>query len=187
VWAWYAWRRAQVRACDPNAAHRVLARWSREHPGCRVITQNVDDLHVRAGTQGLLRLHGSLWELSCAGGCAPGSTAWTDEDASASALRHCPHCGAIARPAVVWFGETLDPRVVTEALEATACDVFLAVGTSAMVYPAAGLVHQARRRGAFTVEINTEATAASEAVDLVIPGAAEQVLPALDELLLARG
>ncbi len=186
VWDWYAWRRAQVAQCEPNAAHHVLARWTREREGCRVITQNVDDLHLRAGTERLLRLHGSLWNLSCSSGCAGGSTPWRDEDAASSAMRRCPYCGAAARPAVVWFGEALGTAIVAEAIEATSCDVFILVGTSSVVYPAAGLVHEAEHRGAFTVEINTETTSATDVVNLVIPGAAEEVLPALDELLLAH-
>jgi len=87
---------------------------------------------------------------------------------------------------VVWFGEALDPSIVARAIEASECDVFITAGTSSVVYPAAGLVHEARRRGAFTVEINTEATPVSEVVDLTISGAAEEILPALDEILLAR-
>jgi len=186
VWDWYAWRRAGVAACEPNAAHRVLARWTRERAGYSVITQNVDDLHARAGTERLLRLHGSLWELSCSGECVRGSQPWKDNDAASLVPRHCPYCGAIARPAVVWFGEALEPAIVAEAIAATECDVFITVGTSAVVYPAAGFVHEAERRGAFTVEINTESTPASDVVDLAILGAAELVLPALDALLQAN-
>lgn len=185
VWEWYAWRRQQVAACEPNPAHHVLARWARELPGCRVITQNVDDLHLKAGTTGLVRLHGSLWELSCSRACGEGALPWRDDDAGSHALRHCRGCGAAARPAVVWFGERLDPQVLREAGKATVCDVFLTVGTSSVVYPAAGLVHEAKSRGAFTVEVNTETTPASDVVDLVIDGAAEAVLPALDQLLTA--
>lgn len=182
VWEWYAWRRQQIAACEPNPAHRVLARWSVER-GCRVLTQNVDDLHIRAGTAGLVRLHGSVWELACSAPCPRGSAPWRDDDAISLASRHCPHCGAIARPAVVWFGESLEPGNVAAAVEATECDVFITIGTSAIVHPAAGLVHEAERRGAFTAEINLESTPASDIVDLAISGAAEAVLPALDDLL----
>ena len=98
-------------------------------------------------------------------------------------LPRCPHCAAPARPAVVWFGEALDDRDLRAALDATACDVFLTVGTSSVVYPAAGLVDQARRRGAFTAEINAEATPATTLVDLAVQGPAELVLPDVDRLL----
>ena len=185
VWEWYAWRREKVASCAPNPAHDVLARWSRRDvTGARVITQNVDDLHIRAGTHGLVRLHGSLWELKCFDGCRGGAAPWRDERVPLpERLPRCPHCGGHARPAVVWFGEPLDPADVERASDATACDVFLTVGTSAVVYPAAGFARQARSRGAFTAEINLEPTPASPVVDLSILGAAEDVLPALDQLL----
>jgi NAD-dependent deacetylase len=185
VWEWYAWRREKVASCAPNAAHDVLARWSRHDvTGARVITQNVDDLHTRAGTHGLVRLHGSLWELKCFDGCRGGAAPWRDERVPLpERLPRCPHCGGHARPAVVWFGEPLDPADVERASDATACDVFLTVGTSAVVYPAAGLAVQARSRGAFTAEINLEPTPASSVVDLSILGAAEEVLPVVDRLL----
>jgi NAD-dependent deacetylase len=182
VWTWYAWRRSQVAACAPNPAHEVLARWSRSL-ACRVITQNVDDLHLKSGTRGLLRLHGSLWEISCSARCTHGRHPWRDDDVTSSALRRCPHCDAIARPAVVWFGESLDQAVLAEATRAASCDVFMTVGTSSVVYPAAGLVQYAARADAFTVEINVEATPASDVVHVAIAEAAETVLPALDGLL----
>ena len=185
VWEWYGWRREKVASCRPNAAHEVLARWSqRDHKEARVITQNVDDLHTLAGTRELIRLHGSLWEIKCFNGCARGARPWRDERVPLpDALPRCPHCGGPARPAVVWFGESLDSADVDRASEATACDVFLTVGTSAVVYPAAGFARHARSRGAFTAEINLEETLASPLVDLSILGAAEEVLPALDALL----
>lgn len=184
VWEWYSWRRAKVAACRPNAAHDVLAVWCQRSDGCRVITQNVDDLHVRAGTSRLVRLHGSLWELSCVAPCEAGATPWRDERVPLPELPpRCPHCGQLARPAVVWFGESLRPADVDAAMEATSCDLFLTVGTSAIVYPAAGLVHEARHRGAFTAEINPDETPASSMVDVAIHGGAERILPALEKLL----
>ncbi len=183
VWEWYAWRRARVAACAPNPAHEVIARWSRQHPAWRVLTQNVDDLHVRAGTVHLTRLHGSIWELSCAAGCAAGCTPWRDLAADDATPRSCPHCGARARPAVVWFGEALDGATLADARAATHCDLFLTVGTSAVVYPAAGFVHEAQRHGAFTAEINPDETPASGVVDLAIAAPAELVLPEVDRLL----
>jgi NAD-dependent deacetylase len=196
VWQWYAWRRETIASCTPNAAHEVLARWSQQRdergvapavahvPVVRVITQNVDDLHVRAGTNDLVRLHGSLWELKCFDECRRGAAPWRDERVPLpDAVPRCPHCGGYARPAVVWFGESLERADLERAAEATACDVFLTVGTSAVVYPAASLVHQAQSRGAFTAEINLEETSASSLVNLSILGAAEQVLPSLDQLL----
>jgi len=194
VWEWYAWRREIIAACRPNAAHDVIAAWSGSDPGVRppdagrlkvtVLTQNVDDLHLLAGTRELVRMHGSIWELSCWGRCAPGVTPWRDGRVPMADLPpQCPHCGGIARPAVVWFGESLRAEDLDAASRATACDVFLAVGTSALVYPAAGLVHDAREHGAFTAEINLEDTPVSAAVDLAVHGRAEQILPTIATLL----
>ena len=183
VWEWYAWRRELIAACSPNVAHDVIAAWSR-NAGCRVVTQNVDDLHLQAGTRELVRMHGSIWELSCWGRCAAGSTPWRDDRVPMTDLPpQCPHCGRIARPAVVWFGESLRPENLDAAVRATACDVFLTVGTSALVYPAAGLVHDARQHGAFTAEINLEETPTSAAVDVAIHAGAEEILPAIAQLL----
>ena len=180
LWEWYGWRRETIARCRPNAAHDVLARWSRQDERTTVVTQNVDDLHLKAGTQRLVRLHGSIWELSCSKGCASGRTAWLDERVPMPGLPQCPHCQAPARPAVVWFGEMLADADLRAAVQATTCDLFLTVGTSSLVYPAAGLVEQARRDGAFTVEINPEATPATAVVDLAIHEPAEVVLPEID-------
>jgi NAD-dependent protein deacetylase/lipoamidase len=175
VWEWYVWRRGLIAGCRPNAAHDVIARWSRAFARCRVLTQNVDDLHLRAGTQGLIRLHGSIWELACWQRC--GAHPWRDESHPLPTMPpRCRECGGLARPAVVWFGESLDAADVAAAHEACACDVFLTVGTSAIVYPAAGLVHDAQRHGALTVEINLEPTLASSVVDAALQGPAEQIL-----------
>jgi NAD-dependent SIR2 family protein deacetylase len=148
-----------------------------------VVTQNVDDLHLRAGTRGLVRLHGSLWELRCAGAC--GAPDWRDDRVPLPRVPPaCPSCGGLARPAIVWFGEALADADVAAATRACDCEVFIAVGTSALVYPAAGFMHDAARRGALTAEINAEPTAQSSLVDIAIEGRAEEVLPALDR---ARG
>lgn len=180
VWEWYDWRRGMIRDARPNAAHDVLARWTRERPGTTLITQNVDGLHERAGAERLVRLHGSIWHLRCWRGCANGRADWLDETTPLPTLPpRCPHCQGLARPAVVWFGESLDGRIVAAATDATECDVFLTIGTSSVVYPAAGFVHQAKRRGAMTVEINLETTDASGLVDVALQGRAEELLPRL--------
>ena len=188
VWEWYAWRRELIAACQPNPAHHVLAAWSQQHVSCRIVTQNVDDLHLRAGTRDLIRLHGSIWELSCSRRCAASGRGWRDERVPLPEMPpRCGHCGALARPAVVWFGEALDPADVEAALAATECDVFITIGTAAVVYPAAGFVREAARRGAFTAEINAETTQATGIVDLAIQGGAETVLPVVDEQMRLGG
>jgi NAD-dependent deacetylase len=181
VWEWYAWRRQLIARCRPNAAHHVIAAWSRR-PGSTVITQNVDDLHLAAGTGNLIRIHGSIWELACWRRCGPGSTPWRDEGDGLDQPR-CRYCGELARPAVVWFGESLRRDALDAALQATRCDVFMTIGTSAVVYPAAGLIDEARRHGAFTAEINPAATPASSGVDVAIQGRAEEILPAIDAMI----
>jgi NAD-dependent deacetylase len=195
VWEWYAWRRFRIAACDPNAAHRVLADWSRRFKNFRLITQNVDGLHERAAAakatagQGrsadVICLHGSIWEVSCWQGCAGSPKRWRDETVTFVEMPpRCPHCGGPIRPGVVFFGETLDPVVIRKASEAAECDVFITIGTSAIVYPAAGFIAAAKRNGAFTVEINPEATPATSTVDLPLRGGAEMVLPLIDQQLL---
>jgi NAD-dependent deacetylase len=182
VWEWYDWRRQKIAACEPNAAHRVLAAWSRRFPHFRLITQNVDGIHERAGTRDVIRLHGSIWEVLCRRGCAGSPPRWRDDTVPHPEIPpRCPHCGDLIRPGVVWFGESLDPNIVDQATAAAHCDVFITIGTSAVVYPAAGLIDVARRSGAFTVEINPEATPAM--VDLALRGGAEVVLPQIDNQL----
>lgn len=185
VWEWYAWRRFRIAACDPNDAHRVLAGWSRRFPNFKLITQNVDGLHERAGTEDTIRLHGSIWEVSCWQGCSKSPARWRDDTVTFKEIPpKCPYCGSLIRPGVVWFGETLEPQVITQAWQAANCDVFITIGTSSVVYPAAGFVEQAKKHGAFTVEINPEATPATRTVDLALQGGgAETTLPEIDAQL----
>lgn len=180
VWEWYDWRRQKIAACQPNAAHDVLARWS-QRPGFTLITQNVDGLHERAGTRDVVRFHGSIWEVRCLDHCASSPAAWWDDTVPFPTLPPpCPHCGGVIRPGVVWFGEGIDPDVLARCLAAAACDVFLTVGTSAVVYPAASLVYEAKSQGAFTVEINLESTPASDTLDVALHGPAEEILVEID-------
>ena len=184
VWEWYDWRRQGIARCLPNRAHEILASWSRRFPGFTLITQNVDGLHERAGTDPVLRMHGSIWDVSCWNGCDAAPPRWRDETVPFTELPPaCAHCGGPLRPGVVWFGEPLDPEVVGACLDATRCDVFFTIGTSAVVYPAAGLVDHARRHGAITVEVNPESTPASGDVDIAIAQPAELVLPVIDARL----
>jgi len=167
VWEWYAWRREVISGCAPNPAHHVISRWS-QRPGFTLVTQNVDGLHERAGTRNVVRYHGSIWTMKCSGRC--GANDWDDLSVPLDPLPpRCPKCGALARPAVVWFGEPIPPAALRAAQAATACDVFLSVGTSSVVYPAAGLVAAAKACGALTVEINPEATGPDVDVAIALP------------------
>ena len=178
VWEWYDWRRGIIAGCEPNSAHRAIAAWSRR-PGFTLVTQNVDGLHERAGTINVLRYHGSIWDLQCWGDC--GQADWEDRRVPLPELPpRCPACGALARPGVVWFGEPIDSAIAAAAEGATACDLFLSIGTSSVVYPAAALLGLARRHGATTVEINPEATPSTSLVDVVIPMPAELALASME-------
>ena len=180
VWEWYDWRRQMIARAVPNRAHQVLADWSRRFPGLTLVTQNVDGLHERAGTENVIRFHGSIWELSCWDAC--GREPWPDDRAPLPELpAHCPACAGLARPAVVWFGEPIDPDVLARSRRSVKCEVCLVVGTSSIVYPAAALAEEARAQNAYVVEINPEPGAS--AVDLAIAGKAEEVLERIDVLI----
>jgi NAD-dependent deacetylase len=181
VWEWYDWRRQVVARALPNAAHHALARWSLAHPGVSIVTQNVDGLHERAGTRDVIRLHGSIWRLRCWNGCGVGQADWVDETVPLAAVPPtCPRCAGIARPAVVWFGESLDADVISAATDACQADVLFVVGTSAVVYPAASLAPIAKHCGAVVVEINPDETPASGVADISIRAGAETILPAIN-------
>jgi NAD-dependent deacetylase len=182
VWEWYDWRRTLIRDAEPNAAHHVLAAWSRTRRAT-LITQNVDGLHERAGAERLIRLHGSIWHVRCWNRCPAGRADWLDERVPIGTLPpRCPHCGGLVRPAVVWFGEPLDQAVLDRARAAAACDVFLTVGTSAVVYPAAGLIPGAKAAGALVVEINPDATGTSHMADVTLRMKADEALTSIGEL-----
>jgi len=187
VWEWYNWRREILSTKKPNRAHEVLAKWSRHFPDFRLITQNVDGLHERAGTQNVIRFHGSIWEVLCLNRCDASPSRWWDETVPYPEIPpRCPHCGSLIRPGVVWFGEGIDEDVMRQSIEALDCDVFFTIGTSSLVYPAASLVHEAKARGAYTVEINVEATPASNQLDLALQGAAEEILDNLETKMNAK-
>jgi NAD-dependent deacetylase len=184
VWEWYDWRRGLISKCRPNVAHQVLALWSERYPGFTLITQNVDGLHEKAGALDVIRFHGSIWEVLCWNECKSSPARWVDETVPLPAIPPlCPYCGGIIRPGVVWFGEGIDREVLNRTGAALDCDLFITVGTSAMVYPAAGLVSEARGKGAFTAEINLEETPASDTVDLALQGPAEVILQKIEDAI----
>jgi NAD-dependent deacetylase len=156
VWNFHDMRRAKVASCAPNAGHLVVAELQRERPNTAVITQNIDGLHERSGVQDIVRLHGSLWHVRC------DREGITRPDASVPMNPRTCSCGAYWRPDIVWFGDSLDQRVVRRARELLEhCDLLVSVGTSAVVFPAAELPRIAIERGATTVEINPEDTPVS--------------------------
>ena len=177
VWDWYAWRRERVGEAAPNPGHYALAAIERRVPEFLLITQNVDGLHQAAGSANVVELHGNIRRVKCSRGCGVVDR-W--DEARAGEPPRCAACGAFLRPDVVWFEEMLPPAALAQAeAAASRCDVLLVVGTTAEVYPAAGLPHAALRHGAAVVEINPQPTALSPHADHVLRGPAGIVLPAL--------
>jgi NAD-dependent deacetylase len=175
VWEFHNYRRGIVAACTPNAGHRIIARAERHLPRITVVTQNIDGLHALAGSTKLLELHGNLWRVRCD---ACGTTV-QDAHAPRNELR-CPGCGGYWRPDIVWFGDYLDNAVLSTARKAiSSCDLFVSIGTSAVVYPAAALPEYAREAGALRVEINPEETPASHLYDVHLRGPATDMLTRL--------
>ncbi|HEX9116055.1 MAG TPA: NAD-dependent deacylase [Anaerolineae bacterium] len=183
VWEWYAHRRTIMGAVKPNAGHMALVRMEPLFRRFTVVTQNIDNLHRRAGSARILELHGNIERSYCMTCGKPAVAAV--EVAHPEAIPHCS-CGGLLRPDVVWFGEMLPEEEWEAALEASEqADLFLSIGTSAAVYPAASLPYAAKRRGAFLVEINPEPTPLTPAADEFLQGPSGVVLPALYERLAA--
>jgi len=175
VWEWYRWRRSIISQAQPNAAHRALVELERLSPEFLLITQNVDNLHRRAGSESIVELHGNIFGERCS---EEGVVVETEASADES-LNRCS-CGALLRPDVVWFGEMLPPEALERAFNAARrCDLMLVVGTSALVQPAASIPLIAKESGAYVVEINRDPTPISTLVDDSILGLAGEVLPQL--------
>ncbi|QID19613.1 NAD-dependent deacylase [Nitrogeniibacter mangrovi] len=184
VWGWYEWRRARVMRAAPNPAHRAIAALARHVPALSVITQNVDDLHERAGSTGVAHLHGRLMQPRCSVCGQPWRypPGMPDEPAAGRRVTppDCPRCAGPIRPGVVWFGEPLPADEWQRAMAATAgCDLFITVGTSALVYPAAQLPQVAAEQGARVLQLNPQPTALDTIADWNLLGPAGTLLPAL--------
>lgn len=175
VWEWYHQRRQFVMSAQSNPAHKALAALEAVHPHFTLITQNVDGLHQRAGSKRVVELHGSLHQKRCLD-CGLISPIPPD----AEGVMYCDLCGGVARPHIVWFGEMLPPHAWRQAEEAAArAGVMLVVGTSAQVYPAAGLVEIAAAAGADVIEVNPEPSALAWLARWAIRLPAGQALPQL--------
>jgi len=187
VWGWYEWRRMKTMQAQPNAGHRAITAFIREHPevSVHVVTQNVDDLHERAGTPSVTHLHGSLFSPRCfacgrgANGELTESVIEEREEGRRAEPPRCQHCGGKMRPGVVWFGERLPEAEFKHATYVSQqSDVLIVVGTSGVVEPAASIVRAAHTAGSCVVQIDPNETAYVE-VDYSIRGSAATVLPAL--------
>jgi NAD-dependent deacetylase len=178
VWRWYAWRRKLVSDAQPNAGHLALARAERRFAAFDLITQNVDGLHARAGSTALVELHGNIMRTLCLERC--GFVEEKPARLPSGEPPRCPSCGHWLRPGVVWFGEMLDPANLDASERAAeACDLMLVVGTSGLVYPAAGLPATARRAGARVIIVNPHPTELDGQADSVLRGPAAEILPSL--------
>jgi NAD-dependent deacetylase len=176
VWEWYCWRRKLVAGAHPNPAHIALAEMELLFPVFHLVTQNVDGLHQRAGSRTVVELHGNITRSKC---FDEGTifTTWTE---TGEVPPHCPNCGGMLRPDVVWFEEALPAAEMDRAVKAAAtCDVFLTIGTSAVVYPAAALPFTALRNSATVVEINPQPTPFTEHAHHVLAAAAGSAVPEL--------
>lgn len=180
VWDWHNQRRMNLKVIKPNPGHRALAELERQVTArggsfC-LATQNIDGLHQAAGSRNVLELHGTILAIKCSV-CNQRRHIGFEP---IKEIQKCPRCGSAMRPDIVWFGEMLPQDVWRPAAQAAReCDLFLSVGTSAVVYPAAGLIELAVQSGAASIEVNLEPTAASGLVDIALHGEAGEILPKL--------
>jgi NAD-dependent deacetylase len=182
VWEWYAYRRKLIHEVKPNPAHYGLAALERHVKGFTLVTQNIDNLHTRAGSKNVLELHGNIERSYCIQCRTP---APESEMEGVTSVPHCTKCGGLIRPDVVWFGEMLPLEVFAKAESAARqCDIFFSIGTSAVVFPAASLAYTALDYGAFVVEINVDSTDLSSRAHEVLTGKAGEILP---DLLMQAG
>jgi len=176
VWEFYTWRRALISHVHYNEAHRALAELENKVTDFTLITQNIDGLHLMAGSKNLIEIHGNIWKVRC----SKCQQVTLEAEVELGPLPVCEECGGLLRPHVVWFGEMLDPELLQQALTASdQCDVMLVVGTSAVVQPAASFPIQAKHAGALVAEINIEETPLSSLTDISLIGKAGDIIPQL--------
>ncbi|MCK4461608.1 MAG: NAD-dependent deacylase [candidate division Zixibacteria bacterium] len=184
VWQWYNWRRELMGKVEPNPGHQALAELEDMFTEFTLITQNIDGLHRHAGSKNILELHGNIHRNKCAD-CNRQVAAQTEIDPDN--IPTCEQCGGRIRPDVVWFGEMLDTDIISTAFRVSEeSDVFLSIGTSAIVHPAASLPMMAKRSGATLIEINPERTPLTELADFYVSAKSGEFLPPLVKQLRAR-
>ena len=185
VWEWYNWRRELIRQVKPNPGHYALVELAKWFPSFTLVTQNVDGLHRRAGSESVLEIHGNILHNKCADCNRP---IGEEDDIDPAAIPICQVCGGKVRPDVVWFGEQLPEETIEAAFEAAeAADLFFSIGTSALVHPAATLPVIAKRHGAVLVEVNPDETPLTPMADFYFPAKAGELLPQLVEKLSQVG
>lgn len=179
VWEWYAWRQDLIEKCSPNPAHITLADWEKQGLLKTLITQNVDGLHVRAGSVNVYEVHGDIWAVRCISCEYHGRL-----DKPAAGIPLCPLCNKYLRPDVVWFGETLSSTIMGKVYEELQqADVCIVIGTSALVQPAASFPLVVKQRQGKIIEVNIEQTFLTPIADYHLNGKAGRILPVLDELI----
>lgn len=177
VWEWYHWRRGICAKASPNAAHTVLAEMERHYPEFLLITQNVDGLHGRAGSRRIAEIHGNIWKARCTKCSTQFDLAETEQG-----LPACPACGALARPHIVWFGESYDSDLLDSVLRfLSRVDAVIVAGTSGMVPMPVYLTQHALQCGAVTIDVNVEDSQLTDLVHASMRGKAGDVLPAFWE------
>ncbi len=183
VWDWYAWRRDKVASVRPNPGHLALAELEARLPAFTLVTQNVDGLHHRAGSKNVLELHGNITRFKCFDDNDPVES-WHP---TPEVPPRCPRCGGLVRPDIVWFGEALPVEALLAAQKASAeSDVFFSIGTSSLVYPAAGLPLLALEGRAVVVEVNPNPTSLSRQATHSFQAPAGEFLPELVAALWSR-
>ncbi|GMT42768.1 MAG: NAD-dependent protein deacylase [bacterium] len=176
VWEWYGWRRKLIAPLKPNPGHSALVDMEKKYQRFVLITQNVDGLHAKAGSKNILELHGNIWHTRC-------TVEGMVKENLETELKEIPplcECGAMLRPHIVWFGESLEPEILKGAMDACRnCDVMIVAGTSAVVQPAASMAGIASDAGAFIIEVNPDRTLITGEVDAHLHGKSGDVLPLL--------
>jgi NAD-dependent deacetylase len=176
VWEWYGWRRELISTKQPNAAHEAVAEMERQHSQFWLITQNVDGLHRAAGSRNLSEIHGNIWRVRC----TECQRVVDNHDVPIQILPRCADCQGLLRPHIVWFGESLAEEDLRQSYAALrSCDLCLIIGTSGLVYPAAGFASIAKDAGAFIADINLDVTPHASLIDVSLQGRAKDVVPLL--------
>ncbi|GAB3082774.1 NAD-dependent deacylase [Corynebacterium aquatimens] len=181
MFAWYLWRTKLASLAEPNAGHVAISRWSLiDGTSVSVTTQNIDNLHERAGSTDVTHLHGSLFEFRCTSCGQPHRVTIPDQPAESIAPPRCESCGDLVRPGVVWFGEALPEREWERAeMDMVTADLVVIVGTSGVVYPAAGLPMLAHQMGTPIIEVTPAPTELSRLATVTVEGTAAEVLPTI--------
>ena len=176
VWQWYDWRRGIIGKAEPNPGHLTIVKMEKFYPEFTLITQNVDGLHRKAGSENVIEIHGNLWRVRC---IEEGKTFYLYDVPLKEIPPRCS-CGALVRPDVVWFGESLDPRLIQKAHAAlTSCDLLFVIGTSGVVQPVASFPSLAKQSGAKIIEINIDTTPITALADITLRGKSGEILPTL--------